>query len=109
MRNISVIRVSQKKKPKLKPKFTFQMWCNSSKCTNGKLDSRFQYGENAKLGILEGTLQDHEYVSSSLDKVNGWKVDGIRQHGGCRDSAADYRTYRCCNCGRIGTGDFSHD
>jgi hypothetical protein len=90
-------------------KADLQLWCNSKKCTNGKLDSRFNSGANAGSGILEGTLQDHEYVNSSLDKVNGWKVNGIRSQGGCRDSAADYRTTRCMNCGAISTGDFATD
>lgn len=81
-----------------------KLYCNSSKCTNGKIDSRF-HGQN----IPEGTLQKHEYVSSSLDKRDGWKVSGIKTQGGCRNSAADYRTVKCCNCGQINTYDFARD
>jgi hypothetical protein len=55
------------------------------------------------------TWQWHVYVSSSLDKVNGWMSDEIKTHGGCRDSAADYRTTKCLECGLISTGDFASD
>jgi len=85
-----------------------EMMCNSKKCTNGKVDDRFRFQENPER-FLQGTWQKHEYVSSKLDKVNGWKVDGIRTQGGCRDSRADYRTVRCLNCGRVSTWDFAKD
>lgn len=91
-----------------KRKAYLRLWCNSAKCTTGKPDSRFSHQANAA-EILEGTEQDHEYVSSDLDKANGWKVGGIRSQGGCRDSAADYRTVRCMNCGAVNTYDFARD
>ncbi len=67
-----------------------KIYCHSQKCSTG-------------------TSQEHEEVSPSLDKRDGWKVNGIKSHGGCRDSATDYRTVRCLNCGTIHTSDFSHD
>lgn len=51
----------------------------------------------------------YTYVDSSLDKKNGWKVDGIKTQGGCRDSAANYHTVRCNKCGCIRTLDFAKD
>lgn len=52
---------------------------------------------------------EHRYVSSSLDKVNGWKVDGVKTQGGCRDSAANYATVQCSDCKSISTWDFARD
>lgn len=50
----------------------------------------------------------HIGIDSSRDPQNGWKT-GERTQGGCRDSAADYRTVMCLECGRIGTYDFATD
>jgi len=52
---------------------------------------------------------NHKVVDSVLDTKNGWKVSRIRTQGGCRDSAADYRTVQCSSCGFISTWDFATD
>lgn len=52
---------------------------------------------------------EHKFVDSKLDKKDGWKVNGIRSQGGCRDSGADYRTSQCKECEFIHTGDFATD
>lgn len=48
------------------------------------------------------------YVPASEDPVSGWKQD-IRTQGGCRDSAADYRTTKCDVCGHVQTMDWATD
>lgn len=81
-----------------------ELYCHSRACQAAEKKS------GGKAGTWDGSkLTEHEYVSSTLDKENGWKVNGIRTQGGCRDSAADYRTVRCKECGAVGTYDFARD
>lgn len=81
-----------------------ELYCSSEKCKEK------EKREGGKSNTWNGSrLSKHEYVSPSLDKEDGWKVNGIRTQGGCRDSAADYRTVRCKECGAIGTYDFARD
>jgi len=84
------------------PRIVLKLFCSSKACLATRTDEDKRKYTNAK-------LTEHEYVDPSLDKQNGWKVDGIKTQGGCRDSAADYRTVRCKECGAISTGDFARD